>query len=166
VKLNAALSIIAIIISIGIYKTMKKPKLKYFKAPEFRAWWPLMNNDLLLKLDAFREAWAAPVEISKASGSLGRHGGNGDGSQHNIDLLIEVGAVDVFPKRPDGSYISTIEERQRAYEVAISVGFTGIGIYTDTSPGNLLHLDNRDSERVALWSRIDGEYLGINEVLV
>ena len=148
-------------------KVMSRPDLTYFSASEFGIWWPLMNRDLLLKLDRFRELWGAPVVISKAAGSIGRHGdGN---SQHNVDRWGEVRAVDVFPMVPDGAggfrYMSTSADRQRAYEVAIQAGFTGIGLYTDTQPGNLLHVDNRPGDRVAQWSRVDGRYLGIGEVL-
>lgn len=149
-------------------KAAMQPKLQHFAAGEFGLWYPLMNQELLLKLDAFREAWGAPVEISKAAGSLGRHGGDA-GSQHNVDRWGKVNAVDTFPKVPDGvggyRYIETAQERNRAYQIALSVGFTGIGIYTDTTPGNLLHVDVRQAERVATWSRVAGEYKGLYEVL-
>lgn len=148
-------------------KAAMQPKLKYFTAGQFGLWYPLMNPQLLAKLDAFREAWGAPVEISSAAGSLGRHGGEA-GSQHNVDRWGMVNAVDTFPKVKTASgyrYIETVEERNRAFKVAQQVGFTGIGIYTDTSPGNLVHLDVRQAAAVATWSRVAGEYRGIYEVL-
>lgn len=143
--------------------------VKYFKQSEFREWWDQMSPELLAKLDAFREAWGAPVVISTAQGSLGRNLGNASESQHNVDAWGEVRAVDVFPQVPAGAggyrYISTRTDRERAYEVAKAVGFTGIGLYTDTAPGNMVHLDVRTSSRVATWSRVDGDYLDIRSVI-
>lgn len=128
-----------------------------------------MNADLLTKLDAFRDQWGAPVQISPAAGGIGRHNGGDDHSQHNIDRWGEVRAVDVFPMveiRPGQyRYMSTREDRQRAHDTARAVGFTGIGLYTDTKPGNMLHVDTREGSRVATWSRVAGDYRGIQEVL-
>jgi hypothetical protein len=150
-------------------KAVTRPSLTYFKASEFGIWWPLMNADLLLKLDAFRERWGAPVVISSAQGALGRHAGGDNSSQHNVDKWGEVKAVDVFPMVSDGEggyrYMSTASERQRAYDVALAVGFNGIGLYTDTKPGDMLHVDVRDAAQVALWSRVEGDYFGIQQVL-
>ncbi len=143
--------------------------LKHFTPDEFGPWWPQMNQELLKKLDAFRERWGAPVVISPAEGSLGRHGGEFGTSQHNVDAWGEVRAVDVFPMVPAGRsgyrYMTNAEDRQRAMEVARAVGFTGIGLYTDTSPGNMLHVDVRPTADVATWSRVNGQYLGIGQVL-
>lgn len=144
---------------------MKKPKLKYFARSEFGIWWPLMSNELLKKLDAFREKWGDVVEVSKAEGAIGREGDNN--SQHNPTLWGEVRAVDVFPKR-NGQYISSAADRNRAYAIAREVGFTGIGIYTDTMPGNMLHLDvrkDRDNANPAMWSRVNEKYSAIADVL-
>lgn len=143
--------------------------LQHFTPDEFRQWWPEMNQELLQKLDAFREAWGHPVRISPAEGSLGRHDGEFGTSQHNVDAWGEVRAADVFPMVPAGAsgyrYLVNEEERRRAYETARAVGFTGIGLYTDTSPGNMLHVDVRPTAEVATWSRVNGQYLGIGQVL-
>jgi len=143
--------------------------LKHFTKDEFGQWWPLMNQELLQKLDAFREQWGAPVVVSPAEGGIGRHLGEFGTSQHNVDAWGEVRAVDVFPMVPAGRagyrYINNADERQRAYDVARAVGFTGIGLYTDTSPGNMLHVDVRPTEDLATWSRVNGDYLGIGRVL-
>ena len=141
-------------------------KLKYFSSSEFGVWYPLMSLELLKKLDKFREEWGYPVEISKANGAIGRESKDSH-SQHNIFKWGEVRAVDVFPRTASG-YITTAEERYRAYEVAKKVGFTGIGLYTDTAPGNMLHVDVREDRQPgspALWSRVSGVYGGISEVL-
>lgn len=150
------------LIGLGVY--MRKPKLDYFTPSEFGAWYPLMNNELLRRLDLFRKILGSAVYISPVNGALGRHGGNDDHSQHNVDLWGTVNAIDVFPTI-DGEYITTQEQRNIVYLAALEAGFTGIGLYTDTAPANMLHVDVRNTSEVALWSRVNGNYLGINEVL-
>ncbi|WP_428398401.1 hypothetical protein [Marinobacter salarius] len=140
------------------------PELRYFQPSEFGPWWPMMNRELLFKLDEFRHRWGAPVIISPANGSLGRHQGGGGESQHNVDAWGEVRAVDVFPK-VNGRYMTRAADRRRAYEIAREVGFTGVGLYTDTQPGNMLHVDVRNGNRVATWSRVGGDYLDIGQVV-
>lgn len=140
------------------------PTLRYFSPEEFGPWWPQMSRDLLFKLDEFRHRWGAPVIISPAEGSLGRHQGHVGESQHNVDAWGEVRAVDVFPK-VNGRYMTRAADRRRAYEIAQEVGFTGIGLYTDTTPGNMLHVDVRPGNRVAKWSRVGGDYLDIGQVV-
>lgn len=157
-------------IAIAIYlsvKTVNKPALKYFKPTEFGLWYPLMSNELLQKLDAFRAAWGYPVIVSTAHGAIGREG-DGDSSQHNVTKWGEVRAIDVFPTLGSGKYITTPAERDRAYQIAKQVGFTGIGLYTDTKPGNMLHVDVRKDKvpgSPATWSRIGGQYRSIGEVI-
>lgn len=138
--------------------------MKYFKPYEFGKWWLSMSPDLLQKLDAFREEWGAPVRISPHPDALGRHLGVEHLSQHNIDRWGEVRAVDIFPKGMD-----TVEDMSRAYDIARRVGFTGIGIYTDTKPSNMMHLDVRTNKPVgkpAKWSRIAGVYNSIERAFV
>ena len=150
-----------------VTRTLTKPTLKHFKPEEFGAWYPFMNNELLRKLDLFRELLGSPVHVSPVDGALGRHGGDDDHSQHNVDLWGDVRAIDVFPTL-NGEYIQTEAERTHVYNIARQAGFTGIGLYTDTVPGNMLHVDVRDdrSESApALWARVAGEYTGIAEVI-
>lgn len=143
--------------------------MQYFEPSEFGPWWPHMSPELLKKLDKFRGLWGAPVEVSPAEGGIGRHLGPADTSQHNIDKWGKVFAVDLFPKVAAGRsgyrYMSTRADRARALKCAKQAGFTGIGLYTDTRPGDMLHVDVRPTEAVALWSRINGNYLGINEAI-
>lgn len=120
-----------------VVKSMTQPKLKHFKASEFGGWWPLMNRDLLLKLDEFRERWGVPVQISPASGAIGRET-KGSASQHNVLRWGEVRAVDVMPVG-----MTTEAAKRRAVEIARDVGFTGIGLYPDWQPWPGLHLDVR-----------------------
>ena len=163
--------LIAIPVLIAAARYVSMPKLKHFSAAEFGVWWPLMSRDLLIKLDKFREEWGAPVVISPAPGGIGRTGGHSDSSQHNIDVWGRVRAVDIFPQvmAPEGRRgIVSASERERAYRVAKSVGFTGIGLYTDTSPSNMLHVDvrrDRQPGSPAKWSRVAGNYRAITEVL-
>lgn len=144
---------------------MRKPSLKYFTPSEFGIWYPLMDNELLSKLDRFRELMGSPVTVSPVEGALGRHGGQGDTSQHNVDMWGTVKAIDVFPTI-NGLPITTAAQRQFAYDKAIEAGFTGVGLYTDTSPSNMMHLDVRKADTLAKWSRINGDYLAISEALV
>ena len=136
-----------------------KPKLRYFTPAEFGVAYPLINSDLLVKLDEFRHRWGRPVRVSPVAGAIVRHAGDSS-SQHNVDRWGETRAIDVFPAGMD-----SLDERQRAYQIAREVGFTGIGIYTDTKPSNLLHVDVRPGDRVATWGRVDFKYVGISEVV-
>ena len=149
------------------YVFMRQPKLKHFSPREFGVWYPLMSADLLKKLDAFRERWGYPVEVSSAQGAIGRE--DDSQSQHNVSKWGEVRAIDVFPRVAGGGYMLTASERQRAFTIAKEVGFTGIGLYTDTQPGNLLHLDVRVDKQEgspAKWSRVNGHFGSVSAVLV
>lgn len=142
--------------------------LRHFQPSEFGLWWPFMSTDLLERLDAFRAAWGHPVQISPAPGALGRVAGAGEAgnaSQHNVIRWGEVRAVDAFPTViEDGRRRgATKGEMQLAVEIARTVGFRGIGVYPDTKPYPMMHLDVRPADRVATWSRIDGQYLALSE---
>lgn len=149
-----------IVVCLGVLILKKSTReLRYFAKSEFKGKYDLINPKLLVKLDEFRHRWGRPVDVSPADGSIVRYLGDSY-SQHNIDRYGKTNAIDVFPHG-----MNSIGERRRAYKIAQEVGFTGIGIYTDTKPSNLLHVDVRDSEEVATWSRVDGDYKVINEVL-
>ena len=134
---------------------MSKPKLKHFSAIEFRQWWPLMDDELLRKLDAFREALAKPVMISPAPGSLGRLTGSTTSMHYAGGGVVRAADV-MLPEGPD---------LRTAYLVARDVGFTGIGLYPFWQPYPGLHLDVRPDRTAgdpATWSRLaDGRYVGI-----
>lgn len=120
--------------------------LKHFKPEEFRGWFDRMNPALLHQLDEFREQLGAPVIISPAHGAIGRHQGETGKSQHNIDRYGEVRAIDVMPQTDD---------MRHAFNVAMRVGFHGIGVYPDWRPHWGLHLDmrkDRPPQNPALWS--------------
>lgn len=154
-------------VALGVFKAVTKPSLNHFTPLEFGPWWLAMSNDLLLKVDEFRERWGDEVAISKAAGAIGRDDDPDDQSQHNPIRWGEVRAVDVIPKGMD-----TSADRQRAFRIAKDIGFTGIGIYPDWKPSGGLHLDVRRSREVGnpnTWSafKIAGkqEYFPISKGL-
>jgi hypothetical protein len=141
--------------------------MEHFQPSEFREWRGRMSVRLLHVLDAFRDEWGAPCTVSPHPDALGRHLGAGHTSQHNYDQWGEVRACDLFPKGMDSR-----EDFARAYAIAKRVGATGIGIYTDTRPGNMIHLDVRADKPVgspATWCRrntgLRSEYRGLIEVM-
>ena len=133
-------------------------QLRYFSQDEFGEWWPYMSTELLSRLDEFRSRLGVSVMISPAEGAIGRHGGLST-SQHNVDMWGEVRAVDVMPKGVTLAH---------AYEVAKAVGFTGIGLYPQTSPYPMLHLDVRPGF-LSTWSGFRSgngwDYRGVGEAL-
>jgi len=118
--------------------------LKYFKAVEFGVWYPAMSIELLVKLDKFRDLWGDIVTITPVQGGIGRE--DESGSMHNVLKWGEVRAIDVFPRGMD-----SLADRKRAFKLAQLAGFNGIGLYTDTKPSNMLHLDTRDE--FLFWTR-------------
>lgn len=132
----------------------KMPALQYFGASEFREWWLYMDIDLLQKLDAFRREWGRPITISTHPDALGRHLGDAR-SYHNVDRYGAVRAVDLFPQG------LTPENAAYAVQLAERVGLGGIGLYTDTRPSMMMHVDNRSDP--GRWARVAGDYLGIDQ---
>lgn len=136
--------------------------MRRFTESEFREWEDRISPDLLERLDKFAIAWGKPVIISTAKGAIGRHGGVDDTSQHNFDRWGEVRAIDIFPQGLNSS------SARSALTMAKSVGFTGIGFYSDTKPSMLMHVDVRTDRVIgdpALWGRVNGKYVSIFEVV-
>lgn len=161
--MNRFFFVLAIAAGLLVYSKKKPSMVQYFSVSEFREWADYMSSDLVYKLNKFRELWGAQVVISSNADALGRNGGINDESQHNVDKWGEVRAADIFPEG-----MVTREDMTRAYNIAVEVGFTGIGLYNDTSKP-MMHVDVR-KDRVAgspaVWSRVAGAYLSINELLV
>jgi len=141
--------------------------MRHFQPSEFREWFDRMSPRLLEVLDEFRELWGQPVTISPHPDALGRMMDQGQASQHNFNQWGEVRAADIFPKGMIGS-----ADFARAYNLAKQAGASGIGVYTDTRPGPMLHLDVRIDKtpaNPARWARIkdDGEsiYVGMARVM-
>jgi len=131
-------------------------RLNRFNRSEFREWADDMSINQLLALDRFAQLWGDTVIVSGNKAALGRRMG-ADLSQHNIERWGEVRATDVFPKG------LTPENAEYARDLAKQAGFSGIGIYLDTSRP-MMHLDTRPDrtpDNPAQWSRIGGEYLSI-----
>lgn len=129
-------------------------------------WKPKMAPRLLVLLDTFRFQWGAPVMISPAWGAIGRFLDD-DASQHNIERWGEVRAIDLMPYG-----MVSAADRQRAFNIASSLGFTGIGLYPDWQPRPGIHLDVRIDQRPgfpATWAGVDRngkqEYINIFDVL-
>ena len=100
---------------------------QHFDAEEFREWSDDMSARLITMLDVLRFKLGSAIEISASEYALGRELGRGKMSEHNVDHWGEVLAADCF--------ISGIYNRAQSEAVvyeATSIGFTGIGVYSDT----------------------------------
>ena len=137
---------------------------QHFDAEEFREWSDDMSARLITMLDVLRFRLGSPIEISLSEYALGRELGRGKMSEHNIDHWGEVLAVDCF--------ISGIYNRAQAEAVvyeAEGIGFTGIGVYSDTRNNQgddqvMFHLGVRPNEDMgspATWGRISGKYTSL-----
>lgn len=145
---------------------------EYFDPPEFTNeggdWWAVMSQRTIAFVDLLRYRLGKAIFISNNAFSLGRRLGPGSMSSHNIDQWDECLAIDCFVK---GVY--TQEEAEEVVRLAIQCGFTGIGVYADTT-NNLgekqvmFHLDTRPNERMgvpATWGRVHGAYSSMIEAL-
>ena len=137
---------------------LSKPALANFNATEFGIWYPLVDNDLLKKLDQLRSEWGHSISVSPVDGAIGR--ADDSASQHNvINNGGKINAVDIFPSF-NGRAIHP-DDLATFYDLAKSIGFTGIGVYRDTVfrgvPWSMFHLDVRDSG-FANWGRVAGNY--------
>ena len=144
---------------------MKQPHLDFFSPPEFinahGDWWPLMSARLLVLLDVLRFQHGLPIEISANEFALGRRLDSRRRSEHNVNFWGEVCAADVF-----ASEVRTRSEARAFVDLAISIGFTGIGVYSDTrnnkgEPQVMFHLGVRSNEKMgnpATWGRVNGSY--------
>ena len=134
---------------------------QHFSQEEFREWSDDMSARLITMLDVLRFKLGSAIEISASEYALGRELGRGKMSEHNVDHWGEVLAADCF--------ISGIYNRAQSEAVvyeATSIGFTGIGVYSDTHNNKgeeqvMFHLGVRPNELMgspATWGRVDGEY--------
>lgn len=128
-----------------------------FAAWEFREWLPHMNKGLMLKLGWWRqllidEGIATGVEISTHPIALGRKDSKYKNSMHYWKPSVR--AVDTLPIWVNGG---TREEIERAIDLAIQAGFTGIGAGVIWNPRPGLHLDVRPQSRVSTWGYYRGD---------
>lgn len=157
----------ALAFGVGVlFMTATRPTMAHFRPSEFGIWYPVMDANLLRKLDHLREIRGHPIHVSPDKQAKGR--ATGDTSQHDIiHGLGTVKAVDVFPAIDDRPL--TRHQIDDFLADARAVGFTGIGVYVDTQfrgePWPMVHLDVRDTDHVATWGRIDGEYTGLRQAV-
>ena len=134
---------------------------QHFSQEEFRDWAEDMSPRLITMLDVLRFRLGSVIEISGSAQALGRNLGRGKMSEHNVDEWGEVLAVDCF--------VRDVYNRAQADDVAHeaqAIGFTGIGVYTDTRNNQgeeqvMFHLGVRPNESMgspATWGRVKGKY--------
>jgi hypothetical protein len=137
---------------------------QHFDAEEFREWSDDMSARLITMVDVLRFKLGSPIEISASEYALGRNLGRNELSEHNIDEWGEVLAVDCFIR---GVY-NRAQAEAVVYE-AEQIGFTGIGVYSDTRNNQgqeqvMFHLGVRPNESMgspATWGRIGGKYTSL-----
>ena len=131
---------------------MTHPTLEYFQPTEFQGWYLRVHPDLLLNLDAIRDSWKSPIEISPAPGAVGRNGG-ADTSGHNIDKWGSVLALDIFVRG-----LSVPQDITRFVAICKKHNILGVGFYPDWShPSGLytcgFHIDIKPG-KWRTWSGI------------
>lgn len=136
---------------------------EFFSDDEFREWAGRMSGRQVALLDSLRFRLGRRVVISPHPDALGRHLGPGSESAHNIDKWGEVLATDVFI--PGVAYR---EQAMAVVDAAWQTGFTGIGLYTDTTFGGaampMFHFDTRPTAKMgtpATWGRVAGKYVSL-----
>lgn len=142
--------------------------LQNFLPSEFREWYDQMSPRLLILLDSFRHQCGSIVSVSGSSQALGRKLGKQSTSAHNVDYWGDCLAVDVFI---DGVYLRA--QVSGVVELAKRVGFTGIGVYADTSNNKgqaqaMFHLDVRPDRSMgspATWGRVSGKYTTLDNAI-
>lgn len=149
-----------------------KPKLKNFSPKEFGIWWPFMDDELLKKLDKFRDKIGGEVIISPTTGSIGRLKAAISDSQHLLGTDLKIRAVDVMLplKRLGIRYSRGGSELKNAFNLALETGFRGIGAYPKWTPYAGLHLDTRPKPKnkygsyvVDTWSGVFNAKTGQND---
>ena len=134
-----------------------------FRAEEFREWADDTSPRLVTMLDILRHRIGSPIVISPNPNSLGRESGRHDESAHNVDRWDEVLAADFFIP-----HVSTRAAAESVLHEMEGIGFTGIGLYSDTmyygKPLPMFHGDvrpDRDMGDPAEWGRVNGRQVSI-----
>ena len=136
---------------------------QHFSTDEFREWADDVSPRLVTMMDILRFQVGSPVIISPHPDSLGRELGRSDLSAHNIDHWGEVLAADWFIP-----HVTTRGAVEGVVDTMRKIGFTGIGVYTDTvyngNPLPMFHGDVRPTESMgspATWGRVKGKYTSL-----
>jgi hypothetical protein len=140
---------------------------EHFTPEEFRDWSDDMSPRLVTMIDVLRHMIGSAIVISPHPDSLGRELGRNSESAHNIDLWGEVLAADWFIP-----HVTTRGAVEGVADTMRKIGFTGIGVYTDTVYGGkplpMFHGDVRPNRKMgapAEWGRVAGRYTTITEAL-
>ena len=137
---------------------------QHFKPEEFREWAGDMSPRLVTMMDVLRFMCGRPISISASPHALGRKLGRNSQSAHNVDLWGEVLAADFF--------VSGVHYREQAEGIVDTmrkIGFTGIGVYTDTRNNRgagqvMFHGDVRPTAKMgapATWGRVNRKYCSL-----
>lgn len=151
---------------------MNAPHLENFVRREFKNkhgdWWPLMSPRWLVLADVLRFRIGRAIWISNSNYALGRRLSTSDQSEHNVNFWDYCLAGDVFIDE-----IFTQAQARKIVALATELGFTGIGVYADTTNNFgqaqvMFHLGVRPTRNMgdpATWGRVAGEYTDIETAL-
>lgn len=140
--------------------------LAYFQPSDFGEWWPVMNADLVRKVDALaNEAlkYGYYVMISPAFGAIGRvydTADSNDSSRHNVTKWGEVQALDIMVFQLDalGDHVSLAAGQASLFLSDINAqGFGGVGVYPFWKPFSGFHVDVRPHKAdgtIATWGDV------------
>ena len=134
---------------------------QHFTQEEFREWAEDMSPRLVTMMDVLRFRLGSPIEVSGSEYALGRNLGRGAMSEHNVDEWGEVLGLDCFVHGVYSRY-----QAEGVVHEAISIGFTGIGVYSDTKNNQgekqvMFHLGVRPTRMMgspATWGRVDHDF--------
>ena len=145
---------------------MTSLELRYFEPREFVRggveWYDRVKVATLEALDVLRHYHGRPIHVSPHPRAVGRPGSGS--TDHDPDEHGgEVAGVDVFPEG-----VETPGQMREFIELAISVGFTALGVYPhwENSDGETqagVHLavrDGRTQDDPARWGMIRNEQRG------
>lgn len=141
---------------------------QHFTSEEFREWADDMSPRLVTMMDVLRFMCGHPIEISASPYALGRELGRDSQSTHNVGHWGEVLAADFF--------VAGVHYREQAegiVDLMRKIGFTGIGVYTDTRNNRgqaqvMFHGDVRPTAQMgdpASWGRVKREYCSLMKAI-
>lgn len=143
-------------------------ELQNFYESEFGIWADRMSEHVLVRLDVLRFRLSRRIDISANPQALGRNNGPLNQSDHNVDYWGKCNGADVFI---DG--VHNQADANHVIKTAKELGFTAIGVYPEWTNNHGeqqvgFHLAYRPTKKMghpALWGRVNGEYVSIEEAL-
>jgi hypothetical protein len=141
---------------------------QHFSSEEFREWAEDMSPRLVTMLDVLRFVLGVGISISASPWALGRKLGPAKQSEHNVDHWPACLAVDCFVA---GVYSEA--DARLVVDKAIALGFTGIGVYSDTTNNAgeaqvMFHFGVRPTQSMgqpATWGRVNKKYTSLETAL-